>query len=284
MRTVKYWKRWRAFSRAAVRDVHVSQARRLRDWCAAWLIASMFVLASCASAPHAVSVDPGVDFAAHVEHRGLVIDRARGEKPAVLVPAGSLFSNGPDHLLQVQADGKTLAALWITDLAHVTVRRTADPDGPVMGSVEASWKEGAIQLTLKPADGPALQTGRFHRVDGPELPDLLTSNISTTLDERGTYRAELRDGQGNSIGWLRVGISPFTAGRRVYDAALPSSQVVSQFCAGALTEATLSRTVPTGMTPYVPPYTEAWLIHCASVVPMGNDGAVSMSTKYVGSV
>jgi hypothetical protein len=221
MRTVKLPNDWRSSARAVVRGLQVSRPRRLSGWCAVWFIASMFVLASCASPLRAVPVDPGVDFAAHVEHRGLVIDRAHGPEPAVLVPAGSLFSRGPNYLLE--ADGKTLAALWVKDLAHVTVRRTADPAGPVLGRVGASWKEGAIRLTLTPADGPALQTGRFHRVDGPGPPELLTSDFGTVLDERGMYLAELRDEKGNAIGWLRVRISPYQAARRIYDADLPPS-------------------------------------------------------------
>lgn len=223
MRTVKFLSEWRSSAGAVVRSLPVSRSRRLSGWCALWFIASMFVLASCASPSpvHAVPVDPGVDFAAHSEHRGLVVDRAQGAAPAVLVPAGSLFSRGPNYLLE--ADGKTLAALWVKDLDHVTVRRTADPAGPAIGHVEASWKEGAIRLTLTPADGPALQTGRFHRVDGPGIPDLLTMDFGTVLEERGMYLAELRDEKGTPVGWLRIRISPYQGARRVYDAALPPS-------------------------------------------------------------
>ncbi len=221
MRTVRCPNRWRHFARMAVCGVQVSQPRCLSGRYAVWFIASMFVLASCASAPHTVPVDPRVNFAAHVEHRGLVIDRARGEEPAVVVPAGSLFSEGPNYLLE--ADGKTLAALWLKDLAHVTVRRTADPASPVIGRVQASWKDGAIRLTLEPADGPPLQTGRFHRVDGPGFPDLLTADFRTLLDERGMYLAEIRDEKGTVTGWLRVRISPFQGARRVYDAVLPAA-------------------------------------------------------------
>ncbi len=187
---------------------------------AAWVVASLFVLASYRAPLYALSPAPGADFVAHVEHRGLVIDRAPGAAPAVLVPAGSLFSRGPDYLLE--ADGTTLAALWVKDLAHVTVRRTADPASPVIGRVQASWQDGAMRLTLQPADGPTLQTGRFHRVDGPGLPDLLTADFRTVLDERGMYRADLRDEHGKTTGWLSVRISPYQESRRVYDAALPS--------------------------------------------------------------
>jgi len=221
MRSVKCPNSWRTSASVAVCGLQGWQPRGLSGRRTVGFIASMCVLASYSSPLQALTVDPGVDFAAHSEHRGLVVDRAQGAEPAVLVPAGSLFSRGPNYLLE--ADGKTLAALWVKDLAHVTVRRTADPAGPVIGRVGASWQEGAIRLTLTPADGPPLQTGRFHRVDGPGIPDLLTSHFGAVLDERGMYFAELRDEQGNATGWLRVRISPYQAARRVYDAALPSS-------------------------------------------------------------
>ena len=139
----------------------------------------------------------------------------------MLVPVGSLFSSGPDFLLQ--AGGKTLAALWVKDSGHVTVRRSEDPSSPVIGNVEAARDHGAIRLTMKPADGPALQTGRFHRIDSPGLPAILGSQASTVLDLRGMYRAEIRDARGDTTGWLRVRISPYQGSRRIYDASLPAS-------------------------------------------------------------
>ena len=138
------------------------------------LLALGTILNGCASRLQAVPIDPRVDFAAHVEHRGLVVDRAHGAGPAVLVPAPTLpFSSGPTYLLQ--AEGKTIAALWGKDPAHVTVRQTADPTGPVIGRVEAHWNERAISLTLKPVNGPELHSGVFERTDGPSLPSVLSA-------------------------------------------------------------------------------------------------------------
>ena len=185
------------------------------------VVAGLFVLAACAAPLRALSTDPKADFTAHLEHQGLVIDQAHNGEPAVLVPAGSLFSSGPNF--QLQAGGKTLAALWVEDPGHVTVRRTADPASPLIGRVEATWQQGAIRLTFKPVDGPPLQTGRFHRVDGPAHPDLLSSQATTVLDLRGMYLATLRNAQGGEAGWMRVRISPYQESRRIYDADLPAS-------------------------------------------------------------
>ena len=128
------------------------------------LLALGLTFAGCATRV-IVPLDPKVDFAAHVEHSELVVDRAQGGAPAVLVPARTLpFSSGPTFLLQAQ--DKTIAALWVKDPAHVTVRQTSDPAAPVIGRVEAHWNAGAINLTLRPVDGPELHTGVFERTDG----------------------------------------------------------------------------------------------------------------------
>jgi len=179
------------------------------------------ITGGCA-ATRPVPVDPKVDFAAHVEHRGLVIDRAQGGEPAVLVSAGTLpFTSGPTYLLQAQ--GKTLAALWMKDPAHVTVRQSADPTAPVIGRVEAHWNAGAINLTFKPAQGTELSSSPFERTDGFGVPTTLSSQANTVVDLRGMYQAELRDATGTPAGWLRVRISPYMAASRVYDGVLPPS-------------------------------------------------------------
>ena len=167
-----------------------------------------------------VPLDPRVDFAAHVESRGIVVDRAQDGEPAVLVPAHTLpFTAGPTYLLQ--ANGKTIAALWVKDPAHVTVRQTSDPHAPVIGRVEAHWNHGAINLTLKPVNGPELQSGEFERIAGTFHPAVLSWYATTLPDVRGIYLAELRDDAGAPEGWLRVSISPYMAAPRIYDGILP---------------------------------------------------------------
>ena len=167
-------------------------------------------------------IDPGVDFAAHVEHRGLVVDEMVGGSPAALVPAGGLpWSGGPQYLLQEQ--DKTIAALWFPSPGHMIVRQSADPQSPLLGQVEAVWTDGAIHLTLEPANGAKLQTGAFNRIDGRVATAALSSQARTVLDLRGIYRAQLRDANGETVGWLRAQLSPHRASPRIYDGRLPES-------------------------------------------------------------
>jgi hypothetical protein len=179
------------------------------------------ILAGCGSRLHAVPVDPNVDFAAHVEHSGLVVDEMSGAPPAVLVPAGwHVLTGGPRFLLR--AEGQTIAALWFPEPDHMIVRQSADPQSPLIGEIHAGWTEGAIHLTLQPAHGAAFQTSEFGRIDGRVVTASLSSQARTTIDMRGTYRAELHDATGQPVGWLRVQISPYAAARRIYDGVVPA--------------------------------------------------------------
>jgi len=192
-----------------------------RGICCVVGVLGCLVVMACYGAPaRALADDGNVNFSAHVEHQGLVFDQAANGEPAVLVPAGSLFSRGPNYLLQ--SGGRTLAALWVDGSGHVTVRRTADPSGPPIGRVAATWDHDAIRLTLQPADGQALQLGRFHRVDHPRS-EILGVGATTVLDLRGMYVAQLRNDKGEDSGWLRVRSSPYQDARRIYEGNLPAS-------------------------------------------------------------
>ncbi len=185
------------------------------------LLPALAMTTACAPALWAIPVDPNVDFAAHVEHRGLVVDQMSGVSPAVLVPAGRLsWQGGPRFLLQ--AHGQTIAALWFPRPGKMIVRQTADPQSSLIGEVDAGWSQGAIHLTFKPADGAAFQTGTFNRTDGRIATAALCSQARTNLDVRGVYRAELRDSSGQPVGWLRVHLSPRQAAARIYDGVLPA--------------------------------------------------------------
>jgi len=195
---------------------------RQRSIAPALCLAALTVMAraSCAQPVEPKAVESGVDFQAHVEHGGLVVDRMAGDDPAVLVRRANFYSGGPDFLLQF--DDKTVAALWLTDGNHMVVRQSEDPNAPVIGQVEANWQQGAIKLSFQPANGPAFSTGRFHRVD--ELVGraaLLGPDVSTTFEVQGVYRAEVRDAEGKPIGWLRASIHTPLGSERVYDGVLP---------------------------------------------------------------
>lgn len=187
------------------------------------LALALGLLTGCTPTLHAIPVDPNVDFAMHLQRRGeLVVDEMQGTSPAMLVPAGwQSLTGGPRFLLQ--AHGKTIAALWFPESNRMIVRESADPQSPVIGEINAGWEKGAIHLTLTPANGAAVQTGEFDRIDGRIATTALSSQAQTVLDLRGTYRAELRDSKGASVGWLRVQISPYQAATRIYDGVLPAS-------------------------------------------------------------
>jgi hypothetical protein len=190
----------------------------------AGILGAVFVLllaSSCTPALSPVRIDRGVDFAAHVEHRGLVVDEMAGGSPAVLVPAAwSSWTGGPRFL--VQEHDKTIAALWFPKPGQMIVRQSKDPESPLIGEVDAGWSEGAIHLTFKPAGGPAFHSSTFNRIDGRVVTAALSSQARTVLDVRGVYRAEVRDSQGTPVGWLRARISPHQAATRIYDGLLPA--------------------------------------------------------------
>lgn len=191
-------------------------ARRL-----ATLLAVLAPLAGCTPALQALPADPSVDFAAHAAHRGLVIDEMPGVSPAVLVPGGwQYLAGGPRFLLQ--AHHHIIAALWFPEPGRMIVRRGADSGSPLVGEVDATWKDGAIRLKVKPADGTVFQTGAFDRIDGRVVTAALSSQAHTVLDVRGTYRAEVRDAKGVPVGWLRAKISPHQAATHIYDGVLPA--------------------------------------------------------------
>ena len=187
-----------------------------------FLISLAALVGGCGARPMHVPLDPRVDFAAHSEHRGLVVDRAEGGQPAVLVPASTLpFTSGPTYVLE--GDGKTMAALWVKDAGHITIRQAADAAAPVLGRVQAHWHHGAISLTFTPVAGPELHTTEFQRTDGPVGPAVLGPQITTAPDIRGFYQADLLDSTGAPVGWLRVRLTPYMDASRVYDGVLPDS-------------------------------------------------------------
>jgi hypothetical protein len=185
------------------------------------LLLTLVMTMACAPALQAIPVDPNVDFAAHVEHRGLVVDEMSGVSPAVLVTAGRQSWGGGPRLL-LQAHGQTIAALWFPRAGKMIVRESADPQSPLMGEIDAAWNQGAIHLTFKPVDGSVFRTGTFDRIDGRIATAALSSQARTVLDLRGVYRAEVQDSNGKPVGWLRARISPRRAAGRIYDGVLPA--------------------------------------------------------------
>jgi len=183
----------------------------------------------CATLHQNVPVDPAATFAAHQEHRELVIDRLGPGRSGTLRPAGWLRLPGSPTFL-LQADGDTIAALWLSG-ARVVVRQKPSEAAPLVGEVVPSWQDGAVQLTLQPAGGPALRTDHFVRMGVGSTPTL-TRAAQTVLDLRGSYEGTVRDANGGAVGWFRVRLGPYLPAPRIFEAALPAA-VPSEIVAAA---------------------------------------------------
>ena len=202
--------------------VRRARGELLAGRCIAGFLVVFAVLGVSSPQLRAASPEAGVDFAAHFDHHGLTFDRLSDGSSAVLVSGGpQLFDGNARYLLQ--ANGKTVAALWFKTPGDVVVRRTADPSSPILGVVTARWEHGAISLTITPSDGPAFHTGTFGESTARFDPVALGKRATTVLDVRGLYEAELRDAQGASAGWLRVRVSSYQSATRIYDGDLPAA-------------------------------------------------------------
>lgn len=185
------------------------------------LICTLVLCSACMSWPGPAPTDPSADFVAHPGYRGLVVDRMNSGQQAVLVRAPSAPSSaGPDYVLEV--DGQPIAALWVADHNHVTVRGRPDATAPLVGEVLASWEHGAIRLTFRSAGGSVVYTSPFDRIDSQNSPTTLDRELlSVSQDLPGIYRAELRNAQNARVGWLRVRILPYQGLPRDYDGVVP---------------------------------------------------------------
>jgi len=167
-----------------------------------------------------LSLDPAANFAAHVEHDRIVIDRLPGGRSGVVAPPG-WFRWGGAPTFVLDEDGRAVADLWLTAPASVKVRTAGAGNAPVEGSVEPAWDDNAIRLTLHQPGMEALRTDSFARAATGAGPPVLSRIAQTVLDVRGTYRATLHDASGAETGWLRVRISPYQASSRIYDGVVP---------------------------------------------------------------
>ena len=180
------------------------------------LVLSFIALAGCARFSRPVSVDPDVNFAAHVQHDRIALDRAPGGKRGRIEAPG--FHLGAPRFV-VSLDGEPVAEVFLTAPAAAEVRQKGAP-API-ASVEPGWDDNAIRLTLHAADGSVLKGDVFARTVTGGGPSVLTRIAQSTLDVRGTYRAPLRDAKGHEVGWLRVKVSPYADAARIYDGELP---------------------------------------------------------------
>jgi hypothetical protein len=182
-------------------------------------IGVVVVLCSGCAGLHTPPADARVDFAVHPGYSGLVVDRMDGGQSAVLVRPRSTGSAAPTDVLE--ADGKPLAALWVTGDDVVAVRPTTDPSAPLLGEVVASSTEGATRFAFYLADGASYHSSAFERIDSANSPNLLGKQMLHWLQVPGVYRAELYDAQGAPRGWLRVEILPYQGFPRHFDGDIP---------------------------------------------------------------
>jgi len=89
------------------------------------------------------------------------------------------------------------------------------------GIVDVAWDGGAIRFTFRSTDGRVFTTDALERIDGRRSTPVLGRAVATELDVPGIYRAEVRDGSGTSVGWLRVSVSSSDVPSRRYDGDVP---------------------------------------------------------------
>jgi len=182
---------------------------------------ALLVLLGCLRMSRPVSIDPDVNFAAHVEHDQIVLDRVPGGHGGVVEVPG-WFHWGTSSSFVVTSEGQTVADLSLTAPATVQVRSGGGAGAPVLGAIEPSWEDNAIRLTLRPSGDAILRSDLFARTVTGGGPPVLSRNAQSVIDVRGTYRAALRDEKGSETGWLRVRVTPYAESPRIYDGVLPA--------------------------------------------------------------
>jgi hypothetical protein len=160
-------------------------------------------------------IDPGATFVAHSVHAGFAIDRFEARSAAL--DAAGWRGAGPTFLLR--ADGRTLAALALSAPASVEVRPASGAS--IVATIEPSWEDQAIRLAVHTPDGVVLRTSTFDHVGGTAGASVLARSAATTVDLRGVFRAELRDGAGAPAGWFQVTLASPGA-PPIFEGALPS--------------------------------------------------------------
>jgi hypothetical protein len=203
---------------------HVARAARL-------MLVAVPLLAGCAamglSPPE---IDSQATFAAYRTNEGLTIARIEGGKTGTIDAAGW---SGLVPTYHVVVAGQSVGELHVPSTAQVEVRATAPPDRPLHGEIQPSWDDGAIRLTMRPGTGDILRTRTFHRVGTTAGLSLLTRNMITQLDMRGTYRSDLRGPGDAVVGWLQVHFWE-PSGQRVYEAVFPPGFPAADAAAAAI--------------------------------------------------
>jgi hypothetical protein len=194
-------------------------------------------------------LDPNINFAAHTVSRGLVIDKIEGGESGVLEPS-TTPREGPQFVLRTPA-GAVAGALW-TNGSVTTVRRGVDASAPAVGTVDASWVDGAIRLRLTPDGKAAFSLSEFKRVSGGASPAAVGRPADSLMDLRGMYLSQVTDNAGKALGWMRVGVDARWQPGHVYTAVLPAEiDGLLAVAAVAQVDAVLDAVEDSAVNPYI---------------------------------
>lgn len=174
---------------------------------------------ACALAAPRVPLDPAANFTAHVDTRGLVVDRMADGERARVVPKRAFFSS-PLVVEEGQKDVATLSSEGADTVVSVANR---DGDDPAIGDVKAEWSDGAIDLTFAPRDHAVYHTTPFRRVNPWRTPQLLGQPADNVVELPGRYVADVQSADGRRVGWLSVEIAEGGSVSRLYEGELPAS-------------------------------------------------------------
>jgi hypothetical protein len=175
-------------------------------------------------------IDSQATFAAYRTSEGLTIARIEGGKTGTI---DALGWSGLVPTYRVDVGGVSVGELRVPSTAHVEARSTDPPDRRSHGEVVPDWDDGAIRLTIRSGTGDTLRTRTFHRVGTSAGLSLLTRNMLSGLDMRGTYRSDLRGPGDSVVGWLQVHIWE-PSGQRVFEGKFPQGFPVVDAAAAAL--------------------------------------------------
>lgn len=171
------------------------------------------------------NLDPAATFAAYRESGGFVLARADGRSGAA---AAAGWSGGAPRYA-VELGGERLGEVRVPSPGRAEI---VGAHGET-GSVAPTWDDGAIRLALQVGTAGRLRTLGFRRVETSAGSTVLTRNVPSTLDLRGTYRGEWRDGAGQPVGWLQLRVW-YPSGRRVYEGVFPPGYPVIGAVAAAV--------------------------------------------------
>jgi hypothetical protein len=174
---------------------------------------------ACALPAPRVSLDPAANFTAHVEARGIVVDRMADGEHARVVAKGAFFR----PRLVVEEGRKDVAMLSPEGSDTIVSVATSGGDDPTIGDVKAEWTHGAIDLTFAPNGHAAYRTTPFRRVNPWRTPQLLGQPADNVVELPGRYVADVESADGRRVGWLSIEIADGGPVSRLYEGDLPPS-------------------------------------------------------------